>query len=223
MCYYFFRRLLESNDYILTNTVKPVLKGTSILQTLSIMASIIFTLRNILYNIYLYVTDNCSYMWHILRLPQVEFICRIELCIQDWNKVKNMCYIVKREDPSSASTFDSCWNNMGKLVERNEEFMYRLQYVYLFFRNLQKAFLTRRKHDTPQTHYSLISTVRLYVILSDTLHHKISSWLPPFSDLRTFYFDKKRNRHIQSVNLYLWYKEDFDPWHCNVAHSYCRR
>ena len=80
----------------------------------------------------------------------------------------NICYTVKREGPSGATTFDSYWKNIKILVGRKMKTFLQATKCLLFFRDLQTAFLTWRKHDTPQNYYSLRSTVRLSVILSDT-------------------------------------------------------
>jgi hypothetical protein len=124
-----------------------------------------------------------------------------------------------REGPSEATTCDSYWQNIKILVGRQATL------CLPFFRDLQKAFLICRKHDTPQTYFSLRSTVRLSIILSDTpppAPHSPHTNRAGFSlsASRSRLVLIKKNRHIQSVNLYLWYKEDNDPWLGNVALGY---
>jgi hypothetical protein len=131
-------------------------------------------------------------------------------------RYNNICYTVKRQGPSGATTFDSYWKNIKILVGRKMKTFLQATIFLLFFRDLHTVFLTCRKHDTPQNYCSLRPTVRLSVILCDIPRspspHTNRAGFPLSASWGRFNLTKINNTHIQSVNLYLWYKEEYDPF-----------
>ena len=93
--------------------------------------------------------------------------------------------------------------------------LYRLPYVYALSKfkegvfNLQKAWHSANTLLTQVHRVVICNSIFTYILPPLSLITKRLSWLSPFSYLRTFYLDKKINRHIKSVNIYLWNKEEY--------------
>jgi hypothetical protein len=93
--------------------------------------------------------------------------------------------------------------------------LYRLPYVYALSKfkegafNLQKAWHSSTTLLTQVHRVVICNIIVTYILHPLSLITKNLSWLPPFSYLRTLYLDKESNRHIKSINISLWYNEEY--------------
>ena len=145
-------------------------------------------LRNSQYNFNLYITDNSYYDKHgMLQLSDIYI--QYWLNIQNEDNVNNIYNYIKEEGLGQQGT--------RLLIAAEKVNLGKAMYVDFwidcnmstFFLNLQKVFLTDKKHGIPQTRYPLWSPMMLPVLLSDTpplfpqKNHKLSSANHPPKDV----------------------------------------
>ena len=126
---------------------------------------------------------------------------------------ERLCQPRQRLLKATAQQWIFVWGYKCRLLQR-------LQYIYHF----------KKCPEASMTYPNTLPTIVHGEASCNSIWHPISNKNrtgSPISHLKTLYLDmkrkQKRKRHIQSVHLYLWYQEDYDPWLYNVSHSYCRR